>query len=687
MIWLATLFDWAWRTSLQATILIVLVLLLTRFIKPLRYPRVAYGLGVLVMARLLLPVAPASAWNVMNLLAVRPQISSAADLSRIPEGEVVAIANFDASLYAAPVEEPGLEVMPRVHGHWMAWVWLVGCGVVLAVALLSHLRWTRNLRGTIPDPSQNLQNIADQVCRSLGISRPVKVRITGLISSPSLMGVRNPLLLIPPSAVEVLNEDEMKWVLRHELIHFRHRDVLWNWVVVLIHALHWFNPLVWVITRRWLADRELVRDAEVIAGRPAQQRRCYGETLLKLAETWGPQRGSTGSVAIFNQPSQLKRRINMIKYPKRLNRKAAFPLILAALGLASLTFTNAVPAGESEWNLEAKARSDLQDSPEEPFDDLAEPKPAAWATSELAEKGLQAIENKYREVSHHIESLQRQLAHREGRTELSEFDRETQSEIIRHLLIQRSEAETSLNQTQALLEQMQRLRAEHRIMAIYSLAPNRIVESLQEQLMNINLQLTAIIRERGKAHPEAIQMVEMRGELSEQLEEAVEDMMQGMQARILSKRNQLESLAERIDVLRHERKSMVHVEEAEHRTMTQELAHLHKIREGLRLRHLQDDVSRLSDETDPFQLHRDFQPDESAPSFTLFISERSPHYYLNDNPVTKGELADRLVRVGKSSRESALLIKAEHDSPFELMIQAMEIAKQARITNIKASIR
>jgi beta-lactamase regulating signal transducer with metallopeptidase domain len=69
------LFHWTWMTSLQASLLILLVLFVQRLLEHWLTPRLRYALSLLVIARLLLPSAPPSHLSLQNLYANRSQPS------------------------------------------------------------------------------------------------------------------------------------------------------------------------------------------------------------------------------------------------------------------------------------------------------------------------------------------------------------------------------------------------------------------------------------------------------------------------------------------------------------------------------------------------------------------------------------------------------------------------------------
>ena len=73
-------------------------------------------------------------------------------------------------------------------------------------------------------------------------------------------------------------------VLCHELTHLKRLDLVYKALLVAACWLHWFNPLVWWMSRAASENLELCCDDDVAAGRDAAFRRKYGEPLLSTAE-------------------------------------------------------------------------------------------------------------------------------------------------------------------------------------------------------------------------------------------------------------------------------------------------------------------------------------------------------------------------------------------------------------------
>jgi bla regulator protein BlaR1 len=164
---------------------------------------------------------------------------------------------------------------------------------------------------------------------------PIDLAISNEAYGPGVWRIWRPVIVLPEGIVNRLTDAELEVVLMHELAHVRRRDNLFGAAQLLIGALAWFHPLVWLIDRRLLAEREMACDEEVLrrGGDPAH----YTSGLLKIVQFglgWSTpsMAGATGS--------DLKRRIDNMRNVKRIRltpwRRVTFGATVLLLGLASI---------------------------------------------------------------------------------------------------------------------------------------------------------------------------------------------------------------------------------------------------------------------------------------------------------------------------------------------------------------
>lgn len=119
------------------------------------------------------------------------------------------------------------------------------------------------------------------------------VRICKGIETPFLCGMVRPILVVPESMAETIDEK----VLLHEMLHLKHHDVLVNFLLHLLQALNWFNPFVYWLCRIIRNDSEALCDQRALEKLRGEEKREYGMLLLDMADSRCASRIGTTSMA------------------------------------------------------------------------------------------------------------------------------------------------------------------------------------------------------------------------------------------------------------------------------------------------------------------------------------------------------------------------------------------------------
>lgn len=279
--------------SVSAGALVVLVLMVQAICGRWLTPRWRYALWGVVVVRLLMPVVPGSVTSLANLwLDAGSTAPSMPAVSDTPIGWTVGTLTPDAasmnaqSAAAFAVDSPRVtpSAPPLAMNIWLA-IWSLGGFIVIARAVWQHLRLTRWIRRDSQAAPEAVIELFAKRCRAWSVGRPVTIRITDSVTTPTLSGLHRPVVLLPPGITGTFSAEEIRHIFDHELAHLRSHDLAANWGLVLLTALHWFNPLVWFAFHRLRLDREPARDAMVLAQRETPPHpRAYGHTLIRVLE-------------------------------------------------------------------------------------------------------------------------------------------------------------------------------------------------------------------------------------------------------------------------------------------------------------------------------------------------------------------------------------------------------------------
>lgn len=338
------------RTSVEASVLILLVLAAQRIFRRQLTPAWSCALWLLVAARLaaLSWSGPVSVFNVVPLLrsstpeafvlaARRAPIAAplASQVAESPLSGRVATSAAVSATRAAPVVDP---TSPWVSTSGALFTgWAVGASALALYVAIASLQLARRLARlpALADPA--VHEILAAGCARLKLRRLPRVSETDEVSAPALHGFFRPHLLLPRGLAGRLSTEELRFVLLHELAHVRRADLALNWLAAALQAIHWFNPLVWLALARWRDDREIACDALVLSSSDASRRRAYGHTLLRLGETLAVRAPRPGLVGILEGKRALQRRIGLIAQPTTARRPLTGVLIFSTLALVGLT--------------------------------------------------------------------------------------------------------------------------------------------------------------------------------------------------------------------------------------------------------------------------------------------------------------------------------------------------------------
>ena len=180
---------------------------------------------------------------------------------------------------------------------------------------------------------QEQQDMFYAIKNELDIRKNVKLLCSEYCKAPITMGITYPTVIIPPWNWDEVDQNLYHDVLKHELVHIKHRDVLIRFLGMAAIAVHWFNPFTYILYNEILNISEIYCDNIVLRGKEEPARKAYGELLLKLA-VQKSMAGNEFSVGILggNSKRAFKRRIVEMKAVRK-NKRILSALITALIGV------------------------------------------------------------------------------------------------------------------------------------------------------------------------------------------------------------------------------------------------------------------------------------------------------------------------------------------------------------------
>lgn len=216
------------------------------------------------------------------------------------------MASLDDTAAAFPGQVDSAPSDTRFTPGWWAiafWVTGAGLGLLGLGAGVCRLAWLVS-RATPVTGAREIA-IGRELALASGVRRPVRLLQSRHSALPLTWGLRRPDIILPDT-VGAWDEERVRVVLLHELAHIRRGDWATQLAAECLRAVYWFNPLVWLLSRRLRQDSEHACDDVVLSqGVDAAD---YAAHLLDLARTAGRSSLVSFPAPAMARPSSFERR-------------------------------------------------------------------------------------------------------------------------------------------------------------------------------------------------------------------------------------------------------------------------------------------------------------------------------------------------------------------------------------------
>ena len=197
-----------------------------------------------------------------------------------------AAAPVQENLPETPVKQPAATPVSAPKHGWTAelWqmaamvVWISGILCIICYRTVLRTRFVRRLRVICEPPNAAAAQIFARVCAEMDVKKPPAFWQVHAEVTPFITGIRRPQIVMP----DTVTETELALALRHELVHYKRRDLFYRAAVYAVSAIHWFNPAVYVMRRLMEREMELSCDEAALVSMEYEQRRQYGLSVLML---------------------------------------------------------------------------------------------------------------------------------------------------------------------------------------------------------------------------------------------------------------------------------------------------------------------------------------------------------------------------------------------------------------------
>jgi len=323
------------RCSCSMAVVALLYTITTTLLRNKYSPKGFYYGGLVVLWGFIIPFRP----NI-NISIPAPIHISADELS---SGAALLQNAFATSLVnseqhgVAITSTKGIMVAPM---QVALYVWLLGVVIVLLYHSLRHVYFMNAVkRWCIEITEPRILAVFDEMKLQLGITSHLKLKNCAFISSPMLVQMNDPTILLPDHH---LSAADLKLVFHHEMIHYQRKDLLYKGALILATAINWFNPAIYLFAKVFSHICEVSCDAEVTEELNDSVRYQYAMIIIGVARRHS-KLNTAFSTHFYGGKENMKHRITSI-----MNKSKRISAVLLFVCLILTSGAGAVFASETD---------------------------------------------------------------------------------------------------------------------------------------------------------------------------------------------------------------------------------------------------------------------------------------------------------------------------------------------------
>ena len=339
-------------------IIIGFLIIVKRAFKNYLTSRMQFNLWFLLLGILAVPFVPfrpASFTQIFTLLGVWKNAVSS-NKGTITEG----VLNPNTSGAVNQMNDFALSVSretPSIIGLILCGIWLVGILAMTLLVIKSVSRLNAIKKSALPLQNKDVRILYHNCLKEMKIKRNIPVYSTAFLKSPVIVGLFNPRIYLPIHLISDFNAADIRYMLLHELQHYRHKDALASYLMNFFGILYWCNPCVWYALKEMRNEREVACDTSVLKLLDESDYEDYGNTLINFAEkvSLTPFPFAAGISGSMKQMQQRIANISSYKKPSVFRKIKGFTAFITIgvilFGLAPMLSTYAAEQRRYQWNI------------------------------------------------------------------------------------------------------------------------------------------------------------------------------------------------------------------------------------------------------------------------------------------------------------------------------------------------
>ena len=369
------LWDLVLQASVYGSIVGIVILIVKTLLKDKISGKWTYLLWMILIIKLIVPFGPQSSISLFNKIPSNITNNAIVDSSVIINSDLNSNNNYEQEnneYIASNTDEKENKVLSINNNgsidenksisnlykfiNVLPLVWMAGFITTLFISIFIFFTLNKQVKIKKKIEDENIKFILEKSKNIMKIKMNINLVVNDDIRTPALCRLINPTILFPNAMLD-LEDDEIKYILLHELSHYKRKDILVNYLLVLFQCVHWFNLFIWFFFKKIREDMELATDEMVVSKLNEDEYKNYARTIITIIERVSIVPKNIGVLGMADDKKILKKRIEMIKNSSIFkNKKKLISIIgiscVLILGRILLTSKNSLADDRVKGNFE-----------------------------------------------------------------------------------------------------------------------------------------------------------------------------------------------------------------------------------------------------------------------------------------------------------------------------------------------
>lgn len=349
--------------SIFSIIPIISIIIINKLLNKKIPVKFQYILYIFILVRLALPVMPKSPLSLYNGTEILSTLNHKNTIVDMIKNENKSKSYYNSLSYYRNID--GSFKQPnnmnfsytiknsQSYVKYLFILWYLGISTLITHNILNHIKFYKKIKYIKAVDNQKVISTLLECSDFLKIKSNFKLLELSFISSPAILGLKNPIILIPKGLLSKVTKKDLKNILLHELCHYKRKDIIILYLAKIICVLYWFNPLIWYTMGKLKKTLELSCDEMVLSYISSEEKLSYGYTIISLLSYSKNNLKVSLPLNMVGNKKEIAKRISFIRDFKEKG------LYATALSLIIVILTGAVVLTERNGTVFAVIDKDI----------------------------------------------------------------------------------------------------------------------------------------------------------------------------------------------------------------------------------------------------------------------------------------------------------------------------------------